>query len=85
MRQPLRRAALSGRTLVDDSNKSDMIFGHDLMSKIRCRFPRPAPMQGAFVARGRIVSLPDVVGLVGVLAYLHAYAMAQLQILAITD
>jgi uncharacterized membrane protein len=31
------------------------------------------------------VSLPDVVGLVGVLAYLHAYALAQLQILAITD
>ncbi|TSD87671.1 cyclic nucleotide-binding protein [Mycobacterium sp. KBS0706] len=31
------------------------------------------------------MSLPDVVGLVGVLAYLHAYALAQLQILAITD
>lgn len=31
------------------------------------------------------MNLPDVVGLVGVLAYLHAYAMAQLQVLAITD
>jgi hypothetical protein len=62
-----------------------MIFDHDHMSKIRCRFPGPPPIQGASVARGRIVSLPDVVGLVGVLAYLHAYALAQLQILAITD
>jgi uncharacterized membrane protein len=31
------------------------------------------------------VSLSDVVGLVGVLAYLQAYALAQLQILTITD